>query len=43
MLDRVAVELNDLAEVEKDTGYEGRSLLMILAPKSAGGSAKKES
>lgn len=43
LLDRVAGELNDLAEIETATGYEGRSLLMILAPKSTAGSAKKES
>lgn len=35
LLDRVAVELGDLAEIEKDSGFEGRSLLMILAPKAA--------
>ncbi len=34
LLQRVAHDLQDVAEVEKAPGMEGRSLLMILAPKS---------
>lgn len=43
LLDRVAVALGDLAEIEKDSGFEGRSLLMILAPKAASAKVSKES
>lgn len=35
LLDRVAADLGDVAEVEKLPGLEGRSLLMILGPKAA--------
>lgn len=35
LLDRVAQELGDVSEVEQRPGLEGRSLLMILAPKGA--------
>jgi translation initiation factor IF-3 len=35
LLKRVATDLNDVGEVEKDPGLEGRSLLMILTPKSS--------
>ena len=35
LLKRVAGDLQDVAEVEKTPGLEGRSLLMILAPKTA--------
>ncbi len=35
LLDRIATELDDIAEVEKRPGMEGRSLLMILSPQSA--------
>jgi translation initiation factor IF-3 len=34
LLKRVAGDLQDVAEVEKTPGLEGRSLLMILAPKT---------
>jgi translation initiation factor IF-3 len=34
LLQRVASDLQDVADVEKTPGMEGRSLLMILAPKS---------
>lgn len=34
LLDRVANELEDIADVEKRPGLEGRSLLMILVPKA---------
>jgi translation initiation factor IF-3 len=34
LLQRVANDLQDVADVEKTPGMEGRSLLMILAPKS---------
>jgi translation initiation factor IF-3 len=34
LLKRVAGDLQDVAEVEKSPGLEGRSLLMILAPKT---------
>ena len=34
LLDRVAADLDDVSEVEKRPGLEGRSLLMILAPKA---------
>lgn len=34
LLQRVAGDLEDVADVEKAPGMEGRSLLMILAPKS---------
>jgi translation initiation factor IF-3 len=34
LLRRVANDLQDVADVEKSPGMEGRSLLMILAPKS---------
>lgn len=40
LLDRVAADLSDIGEIEKEAGLEGRSLLMILAPK--GSAAKKE-
>jgi translation initiation factor IF-3 len=33
LLDRFAAELEDVSEIEKRPGLEGRSLLMILAPK----------
>lgn len=33
LLERVASDLDDVGEVEKHPGLEGRSLLMILAPK----------
>ena len=32
LLDRIAVELSDVAEVEQRAGLEGHSLLMVLAP-----------
>jgi len=34
MLKRVASELQDVADVEKEPGLEGHSLLMILVPKA---------
>lgn len=34
LLQRLAGELEDVAEIEKQPGLEGRSLLMILAPKA---------
>ena len=36
LLDRVAADLADVSEVEKEAGLEGRSLLMILTPKAGG-------
>jgi translation initiation factor IF-3 len=39
LLDRVAQDLGDLAEIEKTAGLEGRSLLMILAPKGTAAKA----
>ena len=33
LLGRVATDLQDVAEIEKEPGLEGRSLLMILMPK----------
>lgn len=36
LLDRVAADLADVSEVEKEPGLEGRSLLMILTPKAGG-------
>ena len=35
LLQRVANDLQDVADVEKTPGMEGRSLLMILTPKSS--------
>jgi translation initiation factor IF-3 len=35
LLDRVAGDLADVSEIEQHPGLEGRSLLMILAPKSS--------
>lgn len=35
LLQRVANDLQDVADVEKAPGMEGRSLLMILTPKSS--------
>lgn len=34
LLKRVAADLQDVGDVEKEPGMEGRSLLMIMAPKS---------
>lgn len=39
LLDRVAQDLGDVAEIEKTPGLEGRSLLMILAPKGTAAKA----
>lgn len=39
LLDRVAQDLGDVAEIEKAPGLEGRSLLMILAPKGTAAKA----
>ena len=35
LLKRVAADLQDVGDIEKAPGFEGRSLLMIMAPKSA--------
>lgn len=35
LLKRVAADLQDVGDVEKEPGMEGRSLLMIMAPKTA--------
>ncbi len=43
LLDRVAQDLGDVAEVEKSAGLEGRSLLMILAPKGSAAKAASAS
>lgn len=43
LLDRVAQDLGDVAEVEKGAGLEGRSLLMILAPKGSAAKAASAS
>ena len=34
LLNRLKVELNDIAQVDQEPSLEGRQLLMVLSPKS---------